>query len=224
MDYNNKTLQLIDQLSEDLRPTKRKSWKLPCISWCIIIISLIIINYFFVSDLFVNSKNSLLKMLLNPIFILGLQTSLFSFLFSIFASLPGRNFILWKYISFFSFIVWGVVILFEMAIQNELNFDLKEFYHCGSGTFISTVLFFIILFYFIKKRFILDFQSAILGGILASSSSGTLCLGFICQNEKPSHIFYSHFLPILVLFLLAYGIFSILHKLFGTHQQENSKL
>ncbi len=224
MAYKNKTLELIDQLSEDLKPTKRKSWRFPCISWCSMIVFLIIINYFFISDYFTNDKHPLLKMLLNPIFILGLFTSIFAFIFSIFASLPGRNYILWKFLSFFSFFLWGVVIIIEMFLQGDLKFYLKEFYHCGSGTFISTILFFIILYYFIKKRFILDFESAIIGGILASSSSGTLCLGFICQIEKPSHIFYTHYLPILGFFLIAYGIFFIQRKYHEIRQRENSKL
>ncbi len=223
MAYNDKTLELIDKLSEDLKPTKRKSWQLPCISWCIMIVFLIIINYFFISDLFLNSKNSLSNMLLNPIFILGFLTSIFSFLFSIFVSLPGRNYILWKYLSLFSFFIWGIIIISEMFIQEDLNFHTNELYHCGSGTFISTILFFIILYYFIKKRFILDFQSAILGGILASSSSGTLCLGFICQIDKPSHIFYAHYLPILIFFLIAYIIFFIQRKYLETRQNGHLK-
>jgi hypothetical protein len=217
MIYNKKqTIELIEDLAKDLKPIKRKGWKLPCIIWCGVILGLILFNYYYVADMVRPIKNPFFDMITNTVFLLGIITSFSSFFYAVFASLPGRNYQIWKHISFFSFILWGIMIISEMIIQKTFSVNIKEFYHCTTGTIITGILLFIILYYFIKKRFILDLESAILGGILASSVSGTICFGFVCQIHDPAHIFYTHYLPIMLLFLISYMIFFIKYKYFQT--------
>jgi hypothetical protein len=218
MNYKKNITELIEELARDLKPIKRKGWKFPCLIWCSFIVLLILINYYFISDIIQPIKNPITNMIVNPIFLLGLITSIFSFLYALFASLPGRNYQIWKFASFFSFLLWGMIILTKMVLEKSYTVNVKEFYHCTTGTIITGIIMFFVLYYFIKKRFIVDLESALLGGILASSVSGTICIGFVCQIEDPAHIFYTHYFPIVFLFFISYIIFFIKYKYFGIHR------
>ncbi len=208
------TEELIQELVKDLKPTKIKSWKLPCLIWCMVISGIIAFNYSFLSDMFTYKKEPIDNILMDPIFLMGFITSIFAFLYSIFAALPGRNYQIWKYLSYSFFFLWGLWILWKMFTNKQYEFPVQEFYHCGTGTIITAIILFAIVYYFIKKRYILDLESAILGGILAASSSGSICLGFVCQNPNPPHLFYTHYLPILLIFLIIYFIFYLKNNYF----------
>jgi hypothetical protein len=219
MIYNKKnTEELIEILAKDLKPTKRKGWKFPCVIWCSLVILLILVNYYVFSDFFRSVKHSVKHsfwdLLMNPIFLIGFIASVSSFICAIFAALPGRNYVLWKYISILFFILWGILILYQMYVHENYEISLTEFYYCTTGTIIIGLILFIFVYNFIKKRFVIDWKSTILGGILASSISGTVCVGFICQSHEAAHIFYTHYLPVLILFLIGFIIFFIKNKYF----------
>ncbi len=215
MIYNKKsTEELIETLAKDLKPTKRKGWKFPCIIWCSLVILLILVNYYVFSDFFRSIKYSIWDLVMNPIFLIGFIASISSFICAIFAALPGRNYIFWKYISILFFILWGILIFYQMYMHENYEISLTEFYYCTTGTIVLGLILFLFIYNFIKKRFVIDWKTTILGGILASSISGTVCVGFICQIHEPAHIFYTHYIPVLVLFLIGFIILFIKNKYF----------
>lgn len=206
-----KFIPLIEELSKDLKPVKRKSWGIPCLVWCGLFVLLLSINYL-LSNLFKTENKNFFELIFQPIFILGLLTFLSSFLYVIFSSLPGRNYLLWKKASYLFFISWGLIIIYNVISQGDLFFDFDDFLHCGIGTFLITFFLIGIIFYFTRKRYIISLNAVWIGGIITSSITSTLCIGFFCQTDSYSHIFYAHFLPVLFLFFLVHIVVFIKNK------------
>ncbi|MFN3604535.1 MAG: hypothetical protein ACK4UJ_07475 [Leptonema sp. (in: bacteria)] len=197
---------LIENLVRDLKPIKTKSWKIPCFIWCSLFLFLILGNYS-ISTLLLNiSQKNILEMVFHPVFISGVLTFLSSFIYVIFSSLPGRNYLFWKKLSYAFFFFWSLLIVINSLLENEFRFELSEFLYCGTGTILFSFLLLPLIVFIAKKRYILDWNSVIIGGILTSSISATLCIGFMCQNDTYSHIFYAHFFPVFVLIALVFFV------------------
>lgn len=204
-------IPLIEELSKDLKPVKRKSWKIPCLIWCGLFVILLSINYL-LSNLFKTGNKNFFELISQPIFILGLFTFFSSFLYVIFSSLPGRNYLFWKKATYLFFISWGLIIIYNIISQEDFILNFHEFLHCSLGIFLITFFLIGIILYFVKKRYIISFNAVMVGGILTSSVTSTLCIGFFCQTESSSHIFYAHFLPVFFLFFLIHIIVFIKNR------------
>ncbi len=209
----NKTDELIQNLVKDLRPIKKKyGWRIPLLIWIALIIFIVGLNYYFASLFIFQKENEVKQIFGHPIFYLGILSSLSAFFTSLFAALPGRNFFIWKVSTHLLFSVWSIAIFYE-SYKEGFIFNFWEILQCSAGTVLAASLYFLVLYYFLKKRYILDFQSAFVGGVLTSSITGTLCIGVMCFEEGASHIFFGHYMPTLILFTFAYIFVRIRYKL-----------
>ncbi len=203
----NKIHLLIEQLSKELKPVKTKSWKIPCFVWCFLFVILLIGNYFF--SLFLGiGKKDIFELLSSYVFLLGIMTFISSFLYVMFLSLPGRNYHIWKKISFFVFSLWSISIVIDLLNNQRFDLEFFDVFLCNISTIILSVILVFLVVYFAKKRFVLDWDSVIIGSILTSSVSSTLCLSFMCQDDTVSHTFFGHYLPVIMLYVIVrIGIF-----------------
>lgn len=198
---------LIEKLTKELKPVKTKSWEQPCFVWCSLFV-LFLIGSYILSIMVGIRQKSIFELLSTTFFLFGVLTFLSSFLYVIFLSLPGRNYQIWRKITYFIFSLWSVIILLNVFKNSDLNFQFDEVLICGIGTIFLSLLLVVFIISFVKKRFVLDWDSVIVGSILTSLISSTLCLGFMCQNDTEVHTFLGHYLPVVFLLLIVrLGIF-----------------
>lgn len=123
--------------------------------------------------------------------------------------MPGLvNKLSYKVISFVFYWLWlSLLVVMLIGTYNEFKTGTAIFvdYNCINTALLSLILPLTVIFYFVKKGFILQKFKTIVAVCLTAQGFASLINLFICPIDDISHILFSHnliILPIIVLFII----------------------
>lgn len=95
------------------------------------------------------------------------------------------------------FLVWPFLIFYFN--QGNPDIGLKEHSAmCSTFVFINSLLFGVFTYYFLSRAFVLNTIQTLRLSLLSSASLAFFTLQFICPGTFFSHLFYWHFLPVVI--------------------------
>ncbi len=120
-------------------------------------------------------------------------------------AIPGRSSVISNFLSLIMLLSWTFIIFSNLG--NNTNSNLIEpHYDCMIIVMIATVLFSLVLASMISKSYPTKYTYTYLLTLLSSSSLGALTLHIVCPITSFIHLFYMHYLPVLLVPVIALPI------------------
>jgi hypothetical protein len=197
-------IDLINTLSEDLKPTKRLSSPfVRFLYWFIPTLICIGLGIYFLGireDLQFIRKQSFFQLETLSLFVIGVISALGAFLFSV----PGEEKTkAQKWFILLPSLIWPLILserlLALVFTTGEVPFHVPHGLSCIRDIFILGLLPGILLFYLVNKAAPLKFELAGWLTALSAASLGAFGLQFTCVQDHPFHVFLWHILPVFAL-------------------------